>query len=554
MMSKRIIYGLTAVAMLLTCAKDLPPPGGPADTIPPEITATTPADGDILVPLDTRLEVVFSERIDRKSALKSVFISPPLREEPRLRVKRNRLLIEPAQALDTNRTYVVTIGSATADIHGNRLRSSYTFAFSTGESIDSAQIAGIVYDKGKPKRNFPVFAFQATPGLFDSLFCLAPDYITQTGEQGEFRLQYLRQGDYLVVGVEDKDGDNRINSHSERVALPQSLTAATPPGDSVVEYGFHVTRYDSSRLVLLTGTGAEGRVTMRFTGGRIEPASLIIDSISIIDEQGMTIISDAVTVIPTEPDKVHVFSHYFRLDSSFTMQIKGLRSLTGQTTETDLVECRITIRNPDDLPPVVVDRNPQAGRSLIIVTESLTVTYSEPVLFTDHAAIIEIDSSSAITLTPIDQGGNSYAFGVDTTLPRQQLLTFSLDQRRVTDLYGNHPLDSLYQFTFTIASPESLGALTGLIQADSGEIILIQLKGLQHKLRYDLLQVGGGEFDWQLYPDKYRGQAFADKNNNRRWDLGSLSPFQFSEPGWIVADTIRIRARFEHSGYQFNFQ
>ena len=36
----------------------------------------------------------------------------------------------------------------------------------------------------------------------------------------DFEFKYMRPGEYLVLGVEDKDRDNKINGESERVALP----------------------------------------------------------------------------------------------------------------------------------------------------------------------------------------------------------------------------------------------------------------------------------------------------------------------------------------------
>jgi hypothetical protein len=66
--------------------------------------------------------------------------------------------------------------------------------------------------------------------------------------------------------------------------------------------------------------------------------------------------------------------------------------------------------------------------------------------------------------------------------------------------------------------------------------------------------MGPGPLRWSLYPDKYLVRAFADDNRNGRWDLGSLLPFRFAEPGWAVRDTVRIRARFEHTDYRFEFE
>ena len=80
------------------------------------------------------------------------------------------------------------------------------------------------------------------------------------------------------------------------------------------------------------------------------------------------------------------------------------------------------------------------------------------------------------------------------------------------------------------------------------------LQGLYKKMKYRFSYSGTEHYQWQLYPDSYTLYAFADQNHNRRWDLGTLAPLSFAERGWIVADTIKIRARFEREGFDLNLK
>jgi uncharacterized protein (DUF2141 family) len=540
--------------IVLNCANDEAPPGGPPDTTPPQVLASIPSNGDIGIAVDSRIEIQFSERVDQSTTSNAVFISPPLVSEPRIRVKASRVLIEPSAPLDSNRTYVVTIGSSASDIHNNQMSTSWSMAFSTGSMIDSGSIKGVVYQDLKPKRNFSVFAYQKSDDLFDSIFNRRPDYITQTGDTGNFTLSYLRAGTYLVLGVEDKDRDDLINGSSERVALPTEYITASRPGETPKSYSFYVTQYDSSYLELLHCSGMEGAITMRFTGGQLDPASLSIDSIALTTDSGAAIPISAVMIPPNQPDQVSIWSTRLVLDSSFTATVRGLVNTAGRSVDSAVARCNVRISTVDDVPPQVVGSNPGQGRVVIAPEDSLKVIYSEPVTFDGQAAFVPLDSVSYDYLTPLASEGNTYSFALDSMLLPGVQYRFFIDQKKVRDWFGNTPEDSLYSFAFMIASDDSLGTLIGQIISDPGTPLVINFQGLRNKLSYSLKQSGSGPFDIKLYPDQYQVTAFADLNGDDKWELGSLSPFGFAEPGWVEPDTIRIRARFEHSGYQFEFR
>jgi hypothetical protein len=147
-----------------------------------------------------------------------------------------------------------------------------------------------------------------------------------------------------------------------------------------------------------------------------------------------------------------------------------------------------------------------------------------------------------------------YEFALDSSLAAAKPYIFELGREQVQDWFGNRLTDSLYSFTFMIADPESLGTLIGDIVADSGASLIVDFEGIRNKQHYRLKQNGGGSFELRMYPDKYLVNAFMDENENESWDLGSIDPLEFAEPGWVVSDTLRIRPRFEHSGIRYDFR
>jgi hypothetical protein len=549
-------WSILAAAMLIllfvACAKDLAPPGGPPDTKPPTILATSPVEGDTLIPVDANIRIMFSERIQAKAAASALFISPPLKAEPRVKAKGAMLIVDPASNFEPDKTYVVTIGASLTDQVGNRMLSSSAFAFSTGSHIDSATVRGIVYNQFRPEPNFRVFAYEMKPWLYDSLFAVVPDYITETGKDGHFEFKYMRPGEYLVLGVEDKDRDNKISGESERVALPNSTALAKKITEPATDYSLYVSRYDSLNFALANCRGVAGAVTMEFSGGKLDAATINPDSIRISPRSGEIFKPMTAVVFEQESGKLHFWSDRLLPDSSFHIRVSGLHSIEGRHLDGDTAACDVRLREVDDEKPTVISRSPAADRFLMLPSETLSVVYSEPMMIQSGAARIVADSTLSIGVQAVAGLGTEYRFIPEDSLPANRRLKFVMYNRMVADLYGNSPADSLFQFDFTVASPDSLGLLTGTIE--SSDTVAFLLQGLYRKMKYTFSHNGTEHYSWQLYPDSYTLYAFADQNRNHRWDLGTLAPLSFAERGWIVADTIKIRARFEREGFDLNLK
>ncbi|MDZ7263823.1 MAG: Ig-like domain-containing protein [candidate division KSB1 bacterium] len=71
-----IIFSVIIIIFIFTCAKQMPPPGGPVDTITPKVTNITPAPGAINVATRTKIEIVFSEGMNHKSVENAIFLAP----------------------------------------------------------------------------------------------------------------------------------------------------------------------------------------------------------------------------------------------------------------------------------------------------------------------------------------------------------------------------------------------------------------------------------------------------------------------------------------------
>src|ERR1035441_1360259 len=75
-------YFLLAI-ILVSCASQQPPPGGPVDTTRPKIDSVFPAHRAVNVPTDTRLYFHFERDVDKPSFEQAFSITPYLTGTPK---------------------------------------------------------------------------------------------------------------------------------------------------------------------------------------------------------------------------------------------------------------------------------------------------------------------------------------------------------------------------------------------------------------------------------------------------------------------------------------
>ena len=198
-----ILPSIVLSVLLLDCAGQIEPGGGPVDTVPPQVIRTDPDSGAIRV-TSPSVELEFSKYVDRLSVQQSIFVSPyPGQLEYDWSGRSVRITF--SDTLRKNTTYVVNVGTDVKDLHaGNRMAHGFTLAFSTGDSIDKGSISGrVIDDRPEGVMLFAYHLDRMDPDTLDPTHT-KPDYIQQTGKDGTFELSHLSFGSYRVLAVRDE--------------------------------------------------------------------------------------------------------------------------------------------------------------------------------------------------------------------------------------------------------------------------------------------------------------------------------------------------------------
>lgn len=232
---------LAAVGLVATaCAKIEPPPGGPKDLLPPGLIATVPDSLAVLPDFSGDVEFIFNETVSEGGSpnmglgtgdLEKLIILSPSERVPKVRWKRSRVTVRPAEGWLPNRVYRVQLLPGVMDIRRNRSDTSRTVTFTTGAPIPTAHLAGRVWDwtTARPASRALIVARL----LPDSL-----DYRTMTDSVGAFDFGPLPVGEYLVYGALDQNRNARLDRR-------EAWDSARVPADSALVPELWVFVHDS---------------------------------------------------------------------------------------------------------------------------------------------------------------------------------------------------------------------------------------------------------------------------------------------------------------------
>lgn len=204
--------------LMVACARMGQPDGGWFDDDPPRIIGSNPADQAVGVN-SKRITIQFDEYIKLEDATQNVIVSPPQLEMPEIKATGKKIVVDLKDSLMANTTYTIDFSDAISDNNENNPLGNYTFTFSTGERIDTFEVAGTVLDASnlEPVKGIQVGLYA---DLSDSAFRTKPLLrVARTDGRGRFVIKGVAPGEYRVYALQDADGNYMFNQKSEMVAF-----------------------------------------------------------------------------------------------------------------------------------------------------------------------------------------------------------------------------------------------------------------------------------------------------------------------------------------------
>ena len=531
---------VTALAVLIAagCAQVKSPGGGPVDETPPQVVSVSPADSSVGVSPGTDVRIGFSERMTKSSVENALFISPYPEPYPRLdwSIGDCELRLRFGERLDSARTYVVTIGSEASDVHSVRMDQAVTFAFATGDSLDTGQISASVY---RLQRGLPSPATGITLGLFPLADTTSPYeryalYESQTGTDGTASFRNLAPGRYRLVGWSDRQKDFRPG-HDEPTAvfcsdvdLPSGGAVELPPtlmyepdvdpptlmylraidrnhvearfSEPVVAQDVRLITVDPDSILAIALQRGEPQATVVIWTGDQPPRATCSADLSAVDEAGNRLFSAADS-------------------TSFSS------SAVSDTARPNVVEYDFPL-------PITGD------------TAGVFTFWFDDVLAegAQDSARMLVDSVEVRGLWSL-AAPNALAFEPSSPIPPGQN-RWRLPLTSIRDRQGNAGADTSVSPVLRLAE-RSLGGFSGVVtdgDASATGPIALRLVPLQGDWNRFVCATADGAWAFdRLPPGGYVVLAWRDANGDSLLSTGSLDPFTPSER-WATSDTVTVRA------------
>lgn len=555
MAGRRFVAGIGVLLLMgLACAKQGFPPGGPEDKTPPDIVSVFPPEGATGVDPGTTVKIDFSEWMDKRSVKESIFISPIPKHPPRMKVKAKTVEIDFVGGLSPQQTYVITVGTGVKDGHGNRLASSWSLAFSTGDRIDRGGISGQVFWPEGDMSGTYAWAYVLEGTASPDPGRDGPDYITQTDAAGVYSFVYLSPGRYRLFAFLDGDKNGTYTVEKDPLGVPTHDVILRSDQDEVRDVLFTLAVQDTTGPECLSVVATHSTHMALRLSEAIDPGSIGTIRISEIDEG----VEESLTIRERHLDvenqrRCHVVTELQRPGARYQVHLCGVTDEAGNRVTSE--SCLVTVEGtsvPDTVCPRIVGLSPADSATRVPLAERIEYRFSEALdtAGVEQAFRVHAGDGQPLPGTVSWPDAATFLFVPGRRLDGASAYTVSLDPAMVRDMRGNPLSDTMTSTFFTTLDPEALGSLSGSISDEettaSGELYVTADQVEDRRVTYTATVPGPGPYALgDLLPGRYVVRAFRDEDGNGSFTSGRPRPVVFSERFSWYPDTVEVRSRWE---------
>ena len=585
-------------SFLISCARMGNPDGGWYDDDPPVVVGSSPADRATNVKAK-KITIYFNEFIKLEDATNKVIVSPPQLEMPEIKGSGKKVLVELKDSLKENTTYTIDFSDAISDFTESNPLGNYTFTFSTGEQIDTFEVAGYVLDASdlEPIKGISV-------GLYDdhadSAFKTKPMMrISRTDSRGHFVIKGVAPGSYRVYALQDADGDFLFNQKSEMVAFTHDTFVPSSKPDTRVDTiwrdSLHIdallqvpyTHFLPDDITLLAFTQVQtDRYVQKIE--RVEPnkiAMLFSYGDSLLPAvRGLNFDSDSAFVIETNAkrdsiyywlrdtmlvnrDSLEMEVQYRMTDTTGVLvnQIDTLELMPKLSYEKRMKEKKKEMdkwlktqekkkknNQPyDSIYPVKpldvkynVPTSPRPGeRGLVEMPTPLSVCDTSKIHL--YSMIDSVWYQSPMVFRQVKNNLRQYELLADWRMDTEY--SFEVDSAAFIDIYGLAA--TKFKQGIKLKDKDEYSSLqitvSGLQVVDT-TIIVQLLNNSDSPEREVRVKNGKAQFDY-LNPNTYFVRAFVDANGNGVWDTGDYDADLQAEEVYYLPKSLECKAKWDVS-------
>lgn len=242
-MNKSTLHYLLILLLLAGCAQQRGLTGGEKDTTSPLIISASPENGTIQF-TGNEFTITFDEYVQLNAISQELIVSPPLRKQPKVKIKQKSIVVKWEEELLPNTTYVFNFGNGIADVNEKNIAEDLTYVFSTGNEIDSLRIIGKVWNASLDEacKSIKVLAFDQDTTILTKK--PQPVYFARTKEDGSYTLSYMRENTYHLYALDDINGNYRYDN-GEAIAFLETAFNLEGDNSDTVNFFLSTPRFET---------------------------------------------------------------------------------------------------------------------------------------------------------------------------------------------------------------------------------------------------------------------------------------------------------------------
>lgn len=525
---RNMILATATAASMAACATVGSPTGGEKDVVPPTLVNSNPPDQALHVKGQI-ITLTFDEEVQPNNLNRELLITPNAANPYRVRTNKNALSLEFENPLQENTTYTFNFREGIGDITEKNKAAGLKLAFSTGSFIDSSRVTGTVVDllTQAPEKEAVIALYPTTDTL--SIRKNRPYYQGATDDAGRFEMTNIKEGEYRVYALVDKNNNAFYDNEQEKIAYLAQPLRITHQTDTIK---LQTIRIDTRKPILLARENYLDRFIANYNEGiNSFSARAVGQADSIAFRTGAA--GKAIELFKTEQYNggQTILS---AVDSAGNMAVDTIEIAFSGKRAQRIRGAQLKVINSKGGSGI------RPGQPVTIELETpVRITGAEPArLMADSVLLRVITYPEEITL---DATATELTFMMPTLDDRYENLSITLDSAAIVPLQGE-PL-SLPEIPVNLVQNGGTGGIAGTANS-AYTSYTIQLLTEEFGLVEEIKNVETYHFT-DLEPGNYHIRVLVDENNDGAWSSGNADLEQQPEKVYLYPEPIEVRANWE---------
>jgi len=503
--------GFVVVCLFLySCANMSSPTGGYKDIRKPRIRFTVPKNQSLYV-TGNKVSIQFDEEIRLKNIKTNLTIIPNTDNEYEYTQTKNRLVLTFKKPFLPNTTYVFIFDDAIEDITEGNKGSNMRLAFSTGGTIDSLRMTGIVRDifTNKPEKEAVVMLYNALDTF--KVDKHKPLYFAKTDTAGRYTLTNIKNGKYFIYSLIEEKKKNLIYDDSkEKIGFqPDTLLIN---GSTFPYTDFHTITYDFKPFKISTKRPRKQYYEVKAT-----------KNISTYQIQFADKALQGKVLYQLDKDILRFYNNTGLATTDSLLTYISLRDSVGNEAK-DTIKVKFDAIKPKEkkTQPFTAKIFPSTATSFMKGTEvPFVIKFSVPIstFYTDSLLVRVNKDTLKLSADDFEFDSTQTSIRFKKALKLDEMIGIKYPKKAAISLEGD-TLNAAEEVSYVVKKADDFAKLSGVVRTTHPHFVL-QLLNDKNEVEQQVIDKQEFVFEY-VYGGKKTFRLIVDTNGNGKWDAGDF--------------------------------